>query len=801
MRIPIQLLVGLLLAFNSYGQSSLHDSIRDDFNSKVNAPPQNADSTLSTLLAKVEIYATEINQINKKIEGGYTGPDVEDELSELEQHFQLINTLINNKLSKYSMRSLYGGKVLMVQMITRLTRWEKELAKYTQKLRSMRATLNKVKNDSTLLQLPEDSLVLIRFAERYAAIAANYQRADTAVRSANISAGLLLNRILRLQLSATETIEAIDNDLLRQLRNLHKRDGANLLQATRDSVPVAAVLTRSLRGSSIVLPYFFATSWRTRFVEIVLFLLLWAWLYFNKNAIKRTGGVPLGARYDSAYKSPFLAALFVSLSLSALFYSSPPLLYFQMLWCVAYGIAIVLLWNKLARPWLVLAAVCGFLLFCFAALSILYTYTTNTRWLLAICCILMLGLAAATYRFGISAQKLIFWKPALKTVTVVLIAGAVFSLVANFSGRVGLAKMLGQAGFYGWLLGLLYGLVVGVLQQGINMHANAHRSGSRFLFSLDSQSALKSVYNNLRIAGVACWLVLMLKNISLFDLLYSDFMNWLERPLRIGNSSFSISSICIFFLVLWLANLVSQLASFLLRVGQDEGVTKKRHYSLLIFLRMALLGGGVLLAFAASGIPLDKLTIVLGALSVGIGFGLQNVVNNLVSGVILAFEKPVQVGDVIEVGPRTGTVREIGIRSSKILTYEGAEVIVPNGDLISHQIINWTLTNNHKRLEVIIGVHYNSDLNKAQDAIERAFVGQKDLLLTPEPAVYAHIFNASSIDFRVLFWCNMNSNFLALKSEVIKKIHQNLAEAGIQIPFPQQDVYIKEMPNLGSAPP
>jgi small-conductance mechanosensitive channel len=413
----------------------------------------------------------------------------------------------------------------------------------------------------------------------------------------------------------------------------------------------------------------------------------------------------------------------------------------------------------------------------------------------------MLGLAAATYRFGISAQKLIFWKPAHKIVTGVLIAGAVFSLVANFSGRGVLAKMIGQAGFFGWLLGLLYGLVVGVLKQGISMHADAHRSGSRFLFSLDSQSALKSVYNNLRIAGVACWLVLMLKNISLFDLLYSDFMNWLERPLRIGNSSFSISSICIFFLVLWLANLVSQLASFLLRVGQDEGVTKKRHYSLLIFLRMALLGGGVLLAFAASGIPLDKLTIVLGALSVGIGFGLQNVVNNLVSGVILAFEKPVQVGDVIEVGPRTGTVREIGIRSSKILTYEGAEVIVPNGDLISHQIINWTLTNNHKRLEVIIGVHYNSDLNKAQDAIERAFVGQKDLLLTPEPAVYAHIFNASSIDFRVLFWCNMNSNFLALKSEVIKKIHQNLAEAGIQIPFPQQDVYIKEMPNLGSAQP
>ena len=94
---------------------------------------------------------------------------------------------------------------------------------------------------------------------------------------------------------------------------------------------------------------------------------------------------------------------------------------------------------------------------------------------------------------------------------------------------------------------------------------------------------------------------------------------------------------------------------------------------LLILIRLGILSAGILIAFAASGIPIDKLTIIIGALGVGIGFGLQNIVNNLVSGVILAFERPVQIGDAIEVGNRYGVIKEIGIRSGKIVTVEGSE--------------------------------------------------------------------------------------------------------------------------------
>src|SRR6185437_8463036 len=135
--------------------------------------------------------------------------------------------------------------------------------------------------------------------------------------------------------------------------------------------------------------------------------------------------------------------------------------------------------------------------------------------------------------------------------------------------------------------------------------------------------------------------------------------------------------------------------------GYDKAVVTGKRSSLnsvILLIRLAIWTVGFLIAVAAAGIPLDRVSIMIGALGVGIGFGLQNIVNNLVSGVILAFERPIQVGDAIEVGTRFGTVKEIGIRSSKLTTVEGSEVIVPNGDLLSQHIVNWTLSSHYRRV-------------------------------------------------------------------------------------------------------
>src|SRR5204862_5029292 len=132
--------------------------------------------------------------------------------------------------------------------------------------------------------------------------------------------------------------------------------------------------------------------------------------------------------------------------------------------------------------------------------------------------------------------------------------------------------------------------------------------------------------------------------------------------------------------------------------GTDDDIQNKKERSRLLIARLILLCIGYLLAVAASGVPVDKITIIIGALGVGIGLGLQNIVNNFVSGIILIFDRPLQIGDIVEIGDKKGRVKEIGIRTSTLLTEDGAEVIMPNGDVLSHNIVNWTLSNNHARV-------------------------------------------------------------------------------------------------------
>jgi small-conductance mechanosensitive channel len=214
----------------------------------------------------------------------------------------------------------------------------------------------------------------------------------------------------------------------------------------------------------------------------------------------------------------------------------------------------------------------------------------------------------------------------------------------------------------------------------------------------------------------------------------------------------------------------------------------------MLFAKLGIYVVGFLLAFAAAGIPMDKMAIVLGALSVGIGFGLQNIINNLVSGIILAIEKPMEIGDVIELGPRMGTVKEIGFRSSQISTYDGSVIIVPNGDFISQQLINWTHSNNnYRRVEILVGVPYGSDLERVRTLISEIIQNHGEVAKYPAPAVLVHQFGSSSVDFRVLFWTAEFDKFLGLKSSVLQEIYTRFAAEGIEIPFPQQDLHIRSI--------
>jgi small-conductance mechanosensitive channel len=202
---------------------------------------------------------------------------------------------------------------------------------------------------------------------------------------------------------------------------------------------------------------------------------------------------------------------------------------------------------------------------------------------------------------------------------------------------------------------------------------------------------------------------------------------------------------------------------------------------------------GFLSAMAAVGIEVSQFAIIFGALGVGIGFGLQNIVNNFISGLILVFERPVKIGDTIEVGTMIGEVRRIGIRSSTVRTYDGAEVIVPNGNLISAEVINWTLSDRIRRIKIPVGVAYGTDPQKVLDLLAGVAKDSKDVLSFPEPHALFLGFGASSLDFELRFWTANFEHWMRVASQITVGVNTALAEAGIQIPFPQRDLHLRSL--------
>jgi small-conductance mechanosensitive channel len=271
--------------------------------------------------------------------------------------------------------------------------------------------------------------------------------------------------------------------------------------------------------------------------------------------------------------------------------------------------------------------------------------------------------------------------------------------------------------------------------------------------------------------------------------------NLLSATAAFGTVSISLGDLVSFALIVALTIGLSRLLRFVLdedvlpRAVQRRGVG----HAISATAQYVILGAGFMLALAAAGIDFNRFTLLAGALGVGLGFGLQEIVNNLVSGLILLYERPIQVGDSIEVGTLLGDVRRIGIRSSTVRTWQGAEVIVPNSKLTSDQVVNWTLSDRQRRMELHVGVAYGSEPPVVLDLLHGVAEAHPDVLAHPPPQALFLGFGASSLDFELRCWTARFETFRATQSELATQIWAALDAANIPIPFPQRDLHLKSV--------
>ena len=238
----------------------------------------------------------------------------------------------------------------------------------------------------------------------------------------------------------------------------------------------------------------------------------------------------------------------------------------------------------------------------------------------------------------------------------------------------------------------------------------------------------------------------------------------------------------LFLLIIWTANFLQKyIAYFFGDIGDDAAFDNKGQRSRLLITRLVLLVAGFLLAVAASGLPIDKITVILGALGIGIGLGLQSIVNNFVSGIILIFDRPLRIGDTVEIGDKKGRVKEISVRSSTLLTPDGAEVIIPNGDILSHNIVNWTLSNNYKRIDITFTIDKlisSEDISAGVTAIIETL---PDALTRKAPEILINNVTSVSAQLKILFWCKDIARSEYARSEAYGAVYKYLESKEIKI--------------------
>jgi small-conductance mechanosensitive channel len=325
---------------------------------------------------------------------------------------------------------------------------------------------------------------------------------------------------------------------------------------------------------------------------------------------------------------------------------------------------------------------------------------------------------------------------------------------------------------------------------------------ARWLRSVREHSALLASRCRTLIgfAAFIFWLLVSLNMGGILSDVSAAVEGFLQMRWKLGAAEISIHDLAAFLGVLFAAVLVSRMVRFVLteeilpRIRLPRGVPG----TVVVLSTYGILLLGFLIALAAGGVDFSKVTLLISALGVGIGFGLQNIVNNFVCGLILVFEHPVQVGDSVEVGMTFGEVRKIGFRASVLRTPDGADVIIPNSELIGSRVINWSLSDRLRRISVSVNAAYGTEPNHVIELLVDIAQKHPGILSYPAPMAVFDRFADSSLSFTLLCWTDVDRFFLA-RSELTIAVNNAFAEAGIKIPFPQQDVHIHWTDKQGPA--
>lgn len=641
---------------------------------------------------------------------------------------------------------------------------EQELEEQNTAINARNLALEKIKNrvidlrkDKTLMVLIKDTIRRKQFKQELANLKSRYLSTDSLMTK---NQGIL-NTNKRL---TVERKIAVSNALIMVDTKLEK-SGISMLKKEYPALWSTDSTAKKIVGQNIkakiiieenVAAYYL--SYRAgRLITLVLLMGLLAW-YIARNLkyLNNNGHAENLSQFNFKYlnKGVIIPVAVIGLNIAVVSNLYAPAMFIELIQLALLGLLTFIFkssWSKTAmRNWVLLLVL--FLVLCFLDLFIAVGFIQR-------CAFIIINILGIRYGFVQlkSIKDQLYIKAFFKWATIIFIGLNILALFNNLFGRVSLANMLSLTAFISLTqivaLSVLLKIVLEIIL--LQIYTTRVKRGIEKIFDFESLSdTLKKPFI---IVITYMWVVVIASNLNFWEALRTGLATLLSHPNTIGSITFTLGNIVLFFIIIWMAHLLQNYVAYFFGEIDDENEenVNKRQHSKLLITRLVVLISGYLLAVAASGMPLDKLSILLGALGVGVGLGLQNVVNNFVSGIILIFDKPIQIGDVINISSESGRVKSMGLRTTKINAANGAEIIIPNGNLLSQNITNWTYTDNFKLVEIAIEVTGDVMPEDINSIVLESLESMQLVNNTKTPQLYYTAISEGKFNLQVKFWCSI----------------------------------------------
>lgn len=756
---------------------------------------------LEELIRKNENYTIALNHINAALRRSFDTIAIHQELPQLQEVLETVGQRLETRESTLNLRYLSALENQVVNFKAQVNDWQQSINSRNEDLTSIGEEISTIKNDTDLQIALRDTLILPEYQLQTELLQSRLARTDSLYNVQRLKMARVQSKISSTMITLNDFSEQIDERQRILQRRLFSKENNFIWESptAANDKGIRTLYRESLALNEIILNHYGSNNWLRHIIIILAGVGFFVWFRSLLHRIRKEKEFAEIILERAIYipKNTILSALMAIMPLAPFFYQNPPPVFLLIILILTTLSATFLIYKSVNHEafyfWLAIFGI--FLIYSIS--NLLVEQAFRERWILLI-------LNAIGIFVGLKIIKVLENNPKefpkyISYFIYMYISIQGLSLISNILGRYSLSKMLGVASTTSLVQAItLYAFVI-IILEAIYLQVEVGKSNQKeFASYFDFRSLQMRLKNILVGIALIIWVFYFTQNLNIYDFLYTNITNILTTERNLGNFHFTFGSILVFILLIWGATVLARnIAYFAEMKDQAQAESRnKRLGSSILLIRLGILISGFILAITASGIPMDRIAIVLGALSVGIGFGLQTIVNNLVSGVILAFERPIQIGDTIEVGSRVGTVKEVGIRSSKIKGYDGSEVIIPNGDLLSEHLINWTLTDKNRRVELFIGVAYGSDIDLVKEIL-LSVMERDGILKEPAPAVYLQDFADSAVEFRLLFWVGDINTWIVVRSQIMTAVYKEFAKHGVEIPFPQRDLHLKTMPSNG----